>query len=102
MENEEKQPAKILSSTTGLSLTLVIAIIGGIVANLKMISDMGERYARVDATLSSVTGDIGEIKVAINSLNSTIRKDIKDLRKENNDIRERLSRLEAQLKMKSQ
>ncbi len=92
-EEAKKETPRIIGSNIGLSVTVVIAIVVGITANLKMISDMGERYARLDVTLIGVKDDLGEIKAAMKEFTSAMQTDIRDLR-------DRLSRLEAKSGLK--
>ncbi len=88
--SENDQPTRILGTSAGVSVALMIIIIGSVVANLKMISDMGEKYARMDATLINVVGNLNEIKAAVLNSNTSVRADLLQLH-------ERVTRLEVQV-----
>lgn len=89
MSENDQQP-RILGTGAGVSMALMVLIILGVVAILKMISDLGERYARVDATLISVVSDLNEIKSTLDKSDTTVRADLKELH-------ERVTRLEVQI-----
>ena len=101
MTENERSARRIVGSNWGLSITVVIAIVGGIVLNLKMFSDMGERNARMEATLSGLAENVSEIKKNMASITTTMHTELFQLRAENSAIRERVAKLETEIKILS-
>ena len=89
---------KVISGEWGISITLVLIIIGGIASNLLMYSNLSERQVRHDVHLEAAVRDIAEIKTDVKGFTSTTAAELVALRRDNSEIRERLTRVESELK----
>jgi len=87
----------IFSGKTGVSIALVVVIITGIASNLQMMNALDNRQTRYEENLKAQGGDLAEIKEALTLLTSSTQAELRELRKENSNLRERLSRVEVEI-----
>ena len=99
MTDDERNMRRVVGANWGLSITVVIALVGGIVFNLKLFSDMGERNARIETTLFGLTNSVDEIKKNMGGYTATMNAGLLKLREENSVIRERLAKIEAEMEI---
>jgi len=93
----DPDPAQIIGPRSGLSIALVVTVIGGALANFSMISTLRERATSMEVQIGGFGGDLMEIKQSINALNNNTRADIRELQVGQEKLRERILRLETHL-----
>lgn len=92
---------RVIGRSWGISITLVVTIITGIVANLSMMASLNERVSGFDIQLRNQGDSLRDIRSAVTELSASTRTEVRDLRNQNMDLRERLTKLEARLEIES-
>tara|TARA_R110002167_G_scaffold79897_11_gene220002 strand:+ start:376 stop:654 length:279 start_codon:yes stop_codon:yes gene_type:complete len=85
----------MITQKSGISIALVIVIIGGIVANVSMMFTLRGDIALVSKDVENVSEDTGEIRAAVEKLTDETRLELSSLRGEVVELRGRVRELES-------
>jgi hypothetical protein len=92
-------PATVIGGKWGLSIAVVIALIGAAVANVRMMAVNSDRTTTLEAKIDVQGDTLKEVKVGITSLTGTMQRELSTLQREAGDIRERLARETGELRV---
>ena len=92
-DDEAPATRKALSLNTGVSVALMIALVAGIAAQLSASAALSERTAVLETQGLANSASANRIETALQMVAGELR----DLRIENSQMRERLSKVEAGL-----
>lgn len=95
--NTSSHQANIISPKWGMSLALVMTLVGAAVANLGMFASLRERVTMVEAKLDGTGKSLVEIKSWLEQLGRNTQSEIRDLHRQHSNLRERMTRIEAAL-----
>lgn len=90
-----------LTNSSKVQVAVLIPMLGALAANIWMVAEINQRGAVLERSMGHAVGDIAEIKQSLGKLSDGMAEEIRRLRGETVDLRERLSRLEAQIAIKS-
>ena len=86
---------RIIGKSSGVSIALVVVIIGVVIADLNMMSTLNERVSGFGINLTNQGDDLVEIKNSVRELATSTRSELTTIRNENMSLRERVTKLEA-------
>lgn len=105
-KRESEGRSRIVGGSWGISIVVVIAMIGAAVANVQMMASANTRAATLETKLDGTTKAIDatnetlkEIRTVVTQLASTTAKDVAALQRENSDLRERVTREVGELRL---
>ena len=98
-EHTAGEQVRIIGGKWGLSVVVVIALIGAAVANVRMMSATSERTRALETSFAGATETLKEIKTAVTQLTGSVQRELSILQRENADIRERLAREIGELRV---
>ena len=84
-----------ITSKTSVSIAVVVLFLGVFGSNMTMVFRLSERVTSLDAGVSGIREDIGDIKTALLSLTSTTRDDLRELRSKIQEMEVELAKLKA-------
>ena len=93
--NNNHEPPQVVSPKWGISIGLVVLLVGGAIGCIGFAYDLGQKYARLDSHVADLTTNVRDIKDLLSEALTGIRAEISELRRDNANLRERVSRLEA-------
>lgn len=101
-ETEKSAPRwhPIIGKDTGLSVVVVIAMIGAAIANVTAMGASSERTRALESRFEATTATLTEIKISLSQLTGSTQREINVLQRENADIRERLAREIGELRVR--
>lgn len=94
-------PAAVLSTRSAMTIPVVVIVVGLFVSNLTMFFDMKSKTSVLGEKLTAVATDVTEMKGVLTKFTASTSAELRALRKENTDLREKfnaeLTNLKVQL-----
>lgn len=99
LPSERSERNRILGTSTGLSVAVVVILLGSVASNLLMFSEANQRTTKLETKIDGTNEVVREIRTAVTALASSTQSDVRDLQRENADARERFAREIGELRV---